>query len=221
MFLKSINLAAKDLRLIFLGGSGFVQAVLLGFLLIFVFSIAGSGALQPRWVAAIFWLATAFGLVLIFNNLYALEEENETRQGLVVAPVSMQSIWLGKVIAGGILLVLVQALFIPAEIVFLGVNKITSWTGLFLLIVLVDWGLVALGSLLGGVTSGQKSRDSLLTVIIFPLLLPLILAGINLGEALLLKGKAAQLYSWYGMVLAFDLIFTGAALILFQFVFSE
>jgi len=223
MFAKFLNLASKDLRLVFLSGNGFVQALLLGFLLIFVFSIAGSKGAEshPRWIAAIFWLATSFSLVLIFNNLFALEEENETRQGLLIAPVPLQSIWLGKTIAGALLLLLVQLLFLPAEIVFLNISQASSWQGILLLIPLVDWGLVVLGSLLGGIASGENSRDSLLTIIIFPLLLPLLLAGIKIGEALLSSGGGEQIYSWYTIVIAFDLIFTGAALILFPFVFSE
>ncbi len=222
MFFRCIDLAAKDLRLVFLSGSSFVQAVLLGFLLIFVFSIAGSASaeLHPRWIAAIFWLASAFSLVLIFNNLYGLEEENEIRQGLLVAPVSLQSIWLGKAIAGAVLLFLVQILFLPAEIVFLGVSEVNSWQGIFLLLPSVNWGLVVLGSLLGGIASGQNSRDSLLTIIIFPLLLPLLLAGIKVGEDLLTPATG-KVYSWYTLIIAFDLIFTGAALILFPCVFSE
>ncbi len=223
MLSRVLVLAGKDLQLVLLRAQGVVQAALLGLLLIFVFSLAGADAarVEAQWVAAIFWLASSFSLVLIFNALFALEEENQARLGLLLSPAGLQELWLGKALAGGLLLVLLQCLFLPAAVIFLGLEEIVSWPKLLALLLLVDWGLVVLGCLLGALGQGQPGRDSLLTVIIFPLLVPLLLAGIRVGGALFGAAGEVDYLSWLGLAAAFDALFTGAALILFPFVYAQ
>jgi heme exporter protein B len=217
------HIARKDIGLLLFRGQGVVQAALLGLLLIFLFSLAGSGARIPgSWIAAIFWLASCFSLVLVFNGLYALEEESQAREGLLMAPIPAQSIWLGKALAGGSLLLLLQLLFLPAGMVFLGAGPLSSWIAGAGLLFSVDTGLILLGSLFGALGQGQSSKESLLSVILFPLQVPLIMAGIHIGTALLgPKAEAGALSSWFGLILAFDAVFAGAGLILFPFVYAE
>jgi heme exporter protein B len=221
MLCGSLTIAGKDLRLVLVRGRGFVQACLLGLLLIFLFSLAGSrtGPVEPAWISAVFWLASGFGMVLIFNTIYQTEEESSARTGLLLAPVPIQAIWLGKALAGFALLLLVQLLFIPASVVFLGAGAVSSWPLLGAAILLADWGLAAVGSLLGALGQGQGGRESMLSVIVFPLLVPVLLAGIKTGEALLRGGAPVQ--NWFGLMASFDALFTGAALVLFPFVYSE
>ena len=118
----ALSVARKDLLLTLARGSGLVQALLLGLLLLFVFSLAqGVGErLSPQNAAAVFWLSSAFCQVLVFNSLYALEERCASRVGLVLAPAPVQGVWLGKALAGMLLLLLAQLLFLPAAVVFLG-----------------------------------------------------------------------------------------------------
>jgi heme exporter protein B len=75
--------------------------------------------------------------------------------------------------------------------------------------------------LIGAVGQGYSGRDSLLTIVLLPLLLPLVLAGIRLGGALLGGREAVQMTEWIGLAGAFDAVFTGLALLLFPFVYAE
>jgi len=216
-------LIGKDVRLVSGSGQGVAQAALLGLLLVFVFSLARQSGtpVPPQWVAAIFWLASAFSLILIFNTLFSLEEDNNARTGLLLSPLSPQAVWLAKALGGGVLLLVVQSILYPAVIVFLGAAPVEQVLPGLGLLVAVDWGLVVLGALLGALGQGQAGRDSLLSIIVFPLLVPLLLAGIRLGGGLV-AGTAMQLDwgSWMGVVGAFDALFTGAALLLFPFVYA-
>ncbi|WP_029894203.1 heme exporter protein CcmB [Desulfohalovibrio reitneri] len=214
------TVAGKDLRLLVSGGQGLVQAGLLGLVLIFLFSLSrGAGeATPPQAAAVIFWLATAFALVLVFNALYALEEETGARRGLLLAPCPVQSVWLGKAVSGLAALLLAQAVFAPATIVFLGQEVGPGWLEAAGTALVVDWGLVVLGSLLGALSQGAASRESILTVVLFPLLVPALLAGVKTGSAALGGGDAS---GWLGLAVGFDALFTAAALVLFPFVYGE
>lgn len=223
MIRPALVIAGKDLRLVLAGGVGLAQPVLLGLLLVFVFSLARpAGELVPPQAAAgVFWLSSLFAMVLIFNTLYALEEAHGARTGLLLAPIAPQSVWLGKTLAGAGLLVLSQAVFLPATTVFLG-QDFHSGGGLALLALAAgDVGVCVLGSLLGALAQGQAARESLLTVILFPLLAPLLLAGVRVGG---LYFAAALTYeassAWLGLAAAFDALFSAAALILFPYVYT-
>ncbi|UIJ38099.1 heme exporter protein CcmB [Desulfobaculum bizertense] len=211
----------KDLKLVLAGGVGLAQPVLLGLLLIFVFStsLATGELASPQAAAAIFWVASCFSQVLIFNTLYGLEEANGARIALLLSPVSIHAIWLGKALAGFALLVLSQLVFLPAAIAFLGQSLHADCLMALGGLLLVDWGVVVLGALLGALAQGQAAKESLLTVILFPLLIPLLLAGVRIGAAYFSAGAMHE-GNWMGLAFAFDALFTGAALFLFPAVYG-
>lgn len=222
MIRAALCMAGKDLRLIVLRGGGLMQALLLGLLLLFLFSLARAPGQEfsPQAAAAVFWLASLFTQVLLCNALYSLEEVNNARMGLLLTPAPPQAVWLGKGLAGLVLLLAAQAVFVPAMVVFLGRGlEGAVWQGLVAL-VLVDFGLMALGSLLGAMAQGQAGRESLLSVILFPLLVPVLLAGVRLGAGALDPGAMDPPMAWIGLACGFDALFAAAGLILFPFVFS-
>ncbi|WP_027180499.1 heme exporter protein CcmB [Maridesulfovibrio bastinii] len=222
MLKRSFAIAGKDLSLSIGGGQGLTQAILLGLLLIFVFSLSRPAGqlIEPQAASAIFWLASSFGLVLVFNTLFSIEESNEARLGLLSSPVPPHSIWLGKGIAGFGLLLCSQLVFLPATVVFLGQDIKGSFSIFVLALFAADWGLVSLGALLGAISQGQAARESLLSVILFPLLLPILLGAITIMTSVFSGDVSMDQSSWIGVILASDALFSGAGIILFPFVYS-
>ncbi len=222
MLSAALLICHKDLRLCLGRGSALVHALLLGLLLIFIFSLSlGVGErMSARGAAAIFWMSSAFCQVLIFSALYALEETNGQRQGLLLAPMPIQAVWLGKAITGFCLLGAAQLLFFPAILVFLGQEVSSQWPQGLGIVLMVNIGSVTLGSLLGALSQGQSAKESLLSIIIFPLLVPLFLAGITIGATVFSGNILPDVSSWFGLVGAFDAVFVSAALFLFPFMYT-
>ncbi len=222
MLRLAIAIAARDLRIMLSTSGSIVQAILLGLLLIFIFSLSfGPGeAATPNAAATIFWLGSVFCQILIFNQLYALEEFNSSRLGLLLLGAPAQSIWLGKSLAGFCLLFFAQLFFFPGLIVFLGQNFSGAFAAGIGSLIAVYAGLAASGALLGCIGQGQSGRDALLAVLIFPLLLPLLLSGIGLLGISLGSGDYRSIRDWAGIAIAFDAIFSGAGLCLFGFIYQ-
>lgn len=222
MLKRTVAIAAKDLKLSVSGGQGLVQAVLLGLLLIFMFSLSKplGGVISPQAAGAIFWLASAFGLVLVFNDLFAIEEANGARIGILSSPAPVHAVWIGKGIAGFSLLVVSQLVFMPATVAFLGQTVSGPWWLMAVTLIGADIGLVVIGALLGALSQGQAARESLLSVIVFPLLLPVLLAGITLFGLCFSPEPVEEFDKWLGLIFAFDCLFAGAGLLLFPFVYS-
>lgn len=220
MLSASLRIAAKDLRLCLRGAQGLAQTALLGLLVIFVFSLSRKpGEEVPALAAAaIFWLSTLFSQVLVYSGLYALEENNGARLGLAMAPVQPQAVWLGKALAGMVLVGVCQVVFALAVAAFLGQGVEGSPALGLACVLLVDLGLAAIGSLMGALASGRTARESLLTVIFFPLIIPVLLAGIRVTEGVILGGEAGL--DWLGLAAAFAAVFSAAALVLFPFIYT-
>ena len=217
----ALTVARKDLLLTFTRGSGLVQGLLLGLLLLFVFSLSqGVGErMSPQGAGAVFWLGSAFCQVLIFNTLYALEEANGARLGLLLAPAPIQAVWLGKALAGLLLLLVAQMFFLPAAVVFLSQEIGALWPVGLGTLLLVDVGMCALGSLLGALSQGGAARESLLSIVLFPLLVPLLLAGIGVAAQVFGAPAPDGPASWIGLAAACGGFFLGAGLRLFGCIF--
>ena len=223
MLSAALTIAAKDLRLMAGRGGAVTRPLLLGLLLVALFSLAVSGETKPSpaTAAAIFWLVSAFCLTILMTGLFDLEEAAKARIGLLLAPIPIQAVWLGKSLAGLGLLALIQAVLLAASMVFLDL----AWSGDAALalagLLLVDVGIVALGALLASLAGGQTARESLCSLVVFPLLAPQLLAGIRLLSAL--YGDMAAVgnaWQWLGIAAAFDAMFTAAALALFPFLYG-
>ena len=165
MLTLALSVARKDLTLTLLRSAGLIQSLLLGLLLIFLFSLSQKTGepVSAQTAATIFWLASTFSQILIFNTLFSYEETNGARIGLLLIPAPVTGIWLGKALAGFMLLVFSQIIFLPAAVVFLG-QSVETATNLTLSlgdILLTDTGLAALGALLGALAQGQARRHLL------------------------------------------------------------
>ncbi|WP_295636406.1 heme exporter protein CcmB [uncultured Mailhella sp.] len=219
----ALAVCGKDLKLTLSRGAGLMQALLLGLLLVFLFSLSlnAGDRLSPQAAAAMFWLASAFCQVLIFNMLYAVEETAQARLGLVLLPAPVQGVWLGKALAGVLLIMAAQCIFVPAIFVFLGQHLGEAWPTALLGILLGDVGMAASGSLLGALSTGRGGRESLLSIVLFPLLVPMLLAGVRLvSMGMDPDPMLDDALRWMGLAAAFDGLFLAAGLLLFPFVYS-
>lgn len=218
----AFQIATKDLKLSLRNRSALAQAILLGFLLIFLFSLSRETGQQtsPLEGATIFWLATLFCQLLLFNQLYSFEDEKKARIYLLLLGRPTQCVWLGKMLAAFCLLLLSQAVFLVGDIIFLNQRPGENFLMFFAALAICDFGICALGSLLGALGSGESARNSLLAIILFPLLAPILLAGINLS-ALAFCGENIEASLWIGLGAAFDSIFSAAALLLYNSIYQE
>lgn len=210
----------KDLKLLFFRNCILPQALLLGLLLIFMFSLAMAPGQQasPQESATIFWLSSIFYVILIYNQLYQLEQDNNSRMLLIMALFPVQGVWLGKGLTGLCFLLLAQALFLGSTVIFLNQSISDNFLPILAGLVMADIGICALASLMGAAGQGTASANSLISLALFPLLIPLLLGGINIFAACF-GAPGIALESWFGILGSFDAVFISASLLLFGYLF--
>jgi heme exporter protein B len=161
------------------------------------------------------WLVFAFAGSLVFNRSFARELPNDCLDALLSSPLSAASLLVGKAMANFVLLLAVEMVSLIIFGIFYGVRWTERPWELTLVFVLATWGVSILGSVFGALTVNLRLRELMLPVIIYPLLIPLLIAAIELTRVLLANQPLTPSdWLWGKILIVFDMVFTALALVL-------
>jgi heme exporter protein B len=179
-------------------------------------------AVEPQAIAAgLIWMTIIFGGMLGLGRTFSLEEEEGAFQGILLSPIPRDAIYLAKVIANFLILTVVTALVFGVFALFFGLNFGGHPLALSGVVLLGIFGFVAIGTLFSAISSGTTMGDTLLPILVFPLLIPLIIYGVTATGSLFAGLPATEVDGNIRMLGAFAAValFTGAGL--FRFVVEE
>ena len=191
-------------------------------ILIFAFGFVREGRPVEDTAAGILWVALAFSGTLALGRAFEREREGETLRALLLAPVERGAIYLGKVVALVSLMTCVEAVIVPV-VVLLFNAPIGRAPGLVVaLIVAGIIGFAAVGTLFAAMLIRAHSRDVLLPVLLYPITVPVVIAGVRGTAAIFaLEPNLALARMWLTMLIFFDVVFVTLALWTFGAVMSE
>ena len=170
-------------------------------------------------IPGMIWVITIFSGILGLNRSFLSEKQNDQLHGMMTAPVDPSGIFLGKFLANFCFVLLVQAVAIPVLFLFFDYNVLTFATmGWFILIIVIGtFGFIAAGTLLAALSSHSRSSEMLLPVLLFPLVMPILIAGVQATTLLFSEGPGAT-FSWLQLMAVYDVIFFFAGFLLFDYV---
>lgn len=212
--------ALKDLTSERRSRAGLNAVTFLGVLVLMLFGFAlGPDTEAMREAAAgALWLAILFAGVLAFNRSYQLELDGGALEPLLLYPGSRWSIFAGKLLANLAFVVLVEMIVIPVALVLFHVDMHTGWVAQIGVTLLGTVGFVTLGTLYSAMSSRSRSREVLLPLLLFPMMIPVLLGAVQASSALLAGNPMQDAGAWIRMLVAFDVIFLAAGLAAFEFV---
>jgi heme exporter protein B len=194
-------------------------AVLAGVL--FNYSIDTS-RVRPQDVAAgLIWMTIVCGGLLGVGRTFHLEGQDAAMQGVLMSPAPKDAIFLGKAISNFALVYAVSLLVLFVFMLFFGVEIGSSWAALALALGLGSLGFVALGTLFAAVSTGTRMGETLLPILLFPLLLPMVIYGAGATGRLLAGRPVAEVAANLRMLGAFALVALAAGAVLFRFVVED
>jgi heme exporter protein B len=190
--------------------------------LIFAFGFVREGRAIEDTAAGILWVALAFSGTLALGRAFEREREAETLRALLLAPVERGAVYLGKLVALVGLMTCVEIVIVPI-VVFLFNAPIGN--GPWLVVGLVATGIVgfaAVGTLFAAMLVRAHSRDVLLPMLLYPIAVPVIIAGVR-GTAAVFAAEPnlAVARLWLSMLIFFDAVFVTLALWTFGAVMNE
>jgi heme exporter protein B len=213
-------IAMKDLRTERRSKAGFNSVAAMGVTILVLFGFAlGPDAQSLRDAAAgALWLAVLFAGVLSFNRSYQVELESDALEPLLLYPGARWTIFSGKLLANLMFIGLMLVIVVPIGLVLFQVPVPAAWAKLLLVLLLGVIGMVSLGTFYAAIASRSRAREVLLPLLLFPMLVPVMLAAMEASKALLVGDLMHEAGLWIRLLVAFDVIFVVATHLAFEHV---
>lgn len=211
------TVAAKDLRSEFRTKEALNASLsfALVILLLFSFAFDPTSDLTREISGGLLWLVFAFAGALILNRSFARELENDCLDVLLVSPVPPAALFLGKTAANYLLLLGIEAVCLPVFGVFYNVGWTSRPGWLAAVMILATWGIASVGTMFSALTVNLRLRELMLPMLVYPVLIPCLMAAMQLTTPLLAgEPLAGGQLAWMRLLVGFDIIFTALSLAL-------
>jgi len=226
-------LIRKDLALQFRTKDTLVLIFVFSVLVVLIFSFA-FGPIFPqnaeergKLAASVLWAAFSFAGIITLNRSFDLERANGALHGLRLTGIDPSNFYISKVISNLIFLAMLEVVVTPIALQFLEVSgrldaKLQQQFALILLklvgiFAIGTLGFCAVGVIVSGISTSTQGKESLLSVILLPLVFPVIMAGAKCTVSLLTTG-ALEGNFWISILVVYSLVFLASSYLLFEFV---
>jgi len=188
-------------------------------LLLFSFAIGPSAALR-QYAGGFLWLGLLLSSTLTLSEAFHAEMENRALEGLLLLPVSPRVLYYSKALANTMQLVLLGIALVPVMIVLYDAGTARILTVL-MIIVLGSAGISAPGTLYSAMTSQARAKQTLLPLLLFPLIVPVLLASVKATSLAILGDPMEQGRAWALLLVTFDGIYWSLCGLLFDRVVED
>ena len=213
----------KDLLLELRSRDIILSALLFGLLvaLVFNFALRVTPQRAAELAPGILWAAFAFAAVLAMSRAFAREQEQGGLAGLLLAPVSRDAIFIGKTLVSFLFMLIIAAALLPAFAALLNFSAFSPV--LLLTLLLATFGFALVGVLFAAIAAQTRSREIMLPVLFFPVILPVLIGAVEISGMAMNGGGFAQpgIIRWLLLLAVFDLLFLVICPWLFTIIVEE
>jgi len=165
------------------------------------------------------WVTITFAGTLGLGRSLAIEQDKGCLDGLLLAPVDRSAIYFGKMLGNVLFMMAVEVVILPLFVVLFNLPFVQP--GIILVVILGTVGFAGVGTLLSAIAVNTRAREVMLPILLFPVVLPAIIAAVN-ATAGVVDGLAfAQWQQWLNVLVAFDVILVTISMITFDFIVEE
>jgi heme exporter protein B len=187
-----------------------VSMGLFALLLVIVFAFAFHVDMESakRITPGILWVVLLFSATVGLSRVFERERQGGCLEVLLRAPAGPQAVFVAKVLGVLLFTTVVLTVTVPLMLVFLRVSIPSEGVGLFITALLLGmFGFTCVGTLVAGMLSSSHMRDVLLPVVVYPLVIPVVIAGVELTHVALGGGLPGEEVMWLKLMVGFDMLF--------------
>jgi heme exporter protein B len=190
--------------------------------LVFAFGFVNEGRPVTDAAPGILWIAIAFSGTLALGRAFERERQHETLRALMIAPVDRPALYVGKLAGVLLLLAIVEVIVVPLVALLFHAPLFARPVLLVGLLAGGTTGFAAVGTLFAAMLVRARSRDVLLPILLYPITIPVIIAGVR-GTAALLQPEVdvPMARAWLSMLVLFDVVFITLSLWTFEPLMTE
>ena len=199
--------------------SMFIFALLV--VIIFIFSINLSLIKASEVGPGVLWVAFLFAGTIGLNRSFMLEKENDCLQGLLLAPMDRTALYFGKLVSNLVFLLIMEVFTLPLFMVFFNIDLLPHLLPLLYVIFVGTLGFCAVGTLLSSLSANLKTRDIMLPILLYPLIIPIIIGSVRMTGQVLAGEPLSNMMNWVSLTLCFDIIYIAISIMVIDFVLEE
>lgn len=221
-YLRKVGaIAAKDLRAEVRAKEILSTMIAFSVLAVIVFGLAFDLRVPRADMVApgVLWVVVLFAGVLGLNRVFGAEVDRGSLSALLLAPVDRSAIYFGKVIAQMVFMLAMEAFIVPIVLVIFDVNLFNPW--ILAALVLGTLGYVAVGTLFAALTSSTRARETMLPILLLPVMVPIFVAGVGLTANVLDDRELADFARWFLILGVYDLVFVTIAFLIFDLIWED
>ncbi|MBE3565795.1 MAG: heme exporter protein CcmB [Thermogemmatispora sp.] len=214
-----LAILGKDIRYELRSKQTWLGMGLFALLVFVIFNFAFDLRVENRAAVApgALWVAFVFASLLGLGRTIAAEREGGSLDRLLLCPVDRRAIYLAKLLGNLLFIGIVELVALP---IFAALFSVPLFSGELLPIVLLGTlGVAIIGTLFSAMTAATRARELLLPLLVFPLIVPVVIAAVRATGALMITAPDEP--PWLGLLAAFDVIFLSLALLTFSYVIEE
>lgn len=196
---------------------------LFSFLVLIIFSFAlGTAVMNLKTIVpGILWVVFIFSGLMGLGRAFGVERDRGTLSGLLLCPLSPWGIYLAKMIGTFIFTAIMEIFTLSIFIILFNLNLLPVLLPIGAIIFLGTLGFSAIGTLFSAMSAATKSRDTILSILVFPITVPMLIAAVKATETILAGKAVAEVYPSLKILIAFDLIYLLIAYLTFTFIIEE
>jgi len=188
-------------------------------ILIFNFALELEAGTRASVAAGVLWVTFTFAGTIGLNRSMASEKDRGCLDGLLLAPVDRSAIYFGKMAGNLAFMLIVEAVVIPVFSMLYNINLINP--GLLGVTLLGSIGYISVGTLLSAMAVQARTRDILLPILLFPVVIPVVVASVKASSGFIQGIPMDEITPWLNLLIVYDVIFMTVALMIFDKVVEE
>lgn len=215
--------ASKDLAIELRTRSAFLSVLMFAVVaqVIFFFAWDQTAVSALDLAPGVLWATFTFAGLLALHRSFAMEMHDRAIDGLLVAPVDREAIYLGKALGNLIFVVALLVIAVPMLALFYNLPLGRAVVALGPVALLAAIGLVAVGTLFSAIAVNTRMAEMLLPMLSLPFFVPIVMASAQASTRLLAGRPLEEAMPWLKLLLGFDLVFVLACTLAYPYTLEE
>jgi heme exporter protein B len=219
----ALTIAGKDIRAELRSRTALLSALVFAALVLVVFNFArdptaiSATALAP----SVLWVTFALAAMVAMNRAFNIERENAALDGLLLAPLPREALFLGKLVANLAFVGTVELVTLPLFTLFFNVSLVGVLPGIIGVAALASIGFVAVGTIFSAMAVRTRFAELMLPVLLLPFMVPPLIGAVQVTSRLLAGRPLSEMFGWLRLLALYDIVFVTLCTLAFSAVVDE